>query len=231
MSNYFTVSISIDYLVIIHKESSGIIFIRHAPGVDFDPKFIEELRRAIQFEEVELPQTEGDITQGTVKGKYVIIRAGKWTNIILVINTQPNRFTREALHSFGIRLESRWGRELKDIFNDMQGDIDAFRKDTETRQSVTKLTDEIFHLEFTLPHKLGLPSHELKGIQKRIWSVAEELARGQGYILLGELLSTASEKFSRDKADIPDVIYDFVLRGYMTPIQLDEFVQKYANKK
>ena len=90
MSNYFTVSISIDYLVIIHKESMGIIFIRHAPGVDFDAKFIEELRCAIQFEEVELPQTEGNITQGTVKGKYIIVRAGKFTQIILVINSQPN---------------------------------------------------------------------------------------------------------------------------------------------
>ena len=66
-------------------------------------------------------------------------------------------------------MESRWGRELREIFEDLQGDIDVFRKDTETRQSVTKLTDEIFHLEFTLPHKLGLPNHELKGIQKRIW--------------------------------------------------------------
>ena len=43
-------------------------------------------------------------------------------------------------------------------------------------------------------------------------------------------MSTASEKFSRNKADIPDVIYDFVLRGYMTPIPLEEFVQKYGKK-
>ena len=231
MSNYFTVSISVDYLIILHKENMGIVFIRQAPGVDFDAKFIEELRRAIQFEEIGLPQTEGDITQGTVKGKYVILRSGKWTTTILVINSQPNRFTREALHSFAIRLESRWGRELRDIYGELAADIDVFKKDTETRQSVTKLTDEIFHLEFTLPHKLGLPSQELKGLQKKVWGVAEELARGQGYVLLGELMTTASEKFGRDKSEIPDVIYDFVLRGFMSPIPLDQFMEKYGGKK
>lgn len=230
MSNYFSVSISIDYLVIIHKESMGIIFIRHAPGVDFDAKFIEDLRRAIQFEEIEIPQTEGDITQGSVKGKYVIIRSGKMTHSILVINNQPNRFTREALHSFAIRLESRWGRELRDLYGDLAGEIKVFKEDTETRQSVIKLVDEIFHLEFTLPHKLGLPNQELKGVQKKVWQVAEELARGQGYLLLGELMTSASEKLPRDKAEIPDVIYDFVLRGFMIPIPLNEFIQKFAKK-
>ncbi len=72
-------------------------------------------------------------------------------------------------------MESRWGRELREIFEDLQGDIDVFRKDTETRQKCTKLTDEIFHLEFTLPHKLGLPNDELKGIQKRIRQLPKNL--------------------------------------------------------
>jgi hypothetical protein len=230
MSNYFSVSISVDYIIILHRESQGIIFIRNAPGVDFDPKLIEELRRSIQFEEIDKPETEGDITQGTLKNKYVILRAGKYVTSIMVINAKPNRFTREALHSFAIRLESRWGRELKGLYSDLEADIEIFQKDTDVRQNVPKLVDEIFHLEFTLPHKLGLPSGSLKGLQKKVWSIAEDLARGQGYLLLGELLTTASEKYSHDKADIPDVIYDFVLRGFMIPIPLPDFMAKFASK-
>lgn len=229
MSNYFSVSISVDYLIIIHKESMGVVFFRIAPGVEFQPSFMEELRRAIQFEEIELPQAEGDISQGTLKGKYVIMRASKFTINVLVINTKPNRFTREALHSFAIRLESRWGRELKGIYEEeLMGNIDVFYKDTDTRQSVEKLVDEIFHLEFTLPHKLGLPTVELKGTQKKLWEVAEELARGQGYVLLGDLMQTAQERISRNKEDIPDIIFELVSRGFMTAIPLNEFIQKYG---
>jgi hypothetical protein len=229
MSNYFSVSISVDYLIIMHRENMGFVYFRGAPGVEFKPKFMEDLRRAIQFEELELPQAEGDISQGTVAGKYIIMRSGKNSITILVINQKPNRFTREALHSFAIRLESRWGRELKGLFTDeLAADIDVFHKDTETRQSVDKLVDEIFHLEFTLPHKLGLPTVELKGAHRKLWELAEELARGQGYVLLGDLLASAQEKMGRNKDMAADLIFEFVSRGFMTAIPLQEFVQRYS---
>jgi hypothetical protein len=228
MSNYFSVSISVSYLIVIHRESKGVIFLREAPTEEFDCKFLEELRRAIQFEEIDLPEKEGDITQATVKRKYVVLRAGKMATVILIINTKPNRFTREAIHSFAIRLESRWGRELKTIYTKLDGDIDVFRTDTSTRQSVIKLVDEIFHLDFTLPHKLGLPMVALKSTAKKVWTIAEELARGQGYVLLGDLLTTAQEKLTRNKADIADIIYDFVVRQFMTPIPIEKFLANYA---
>ena len=228
MSNYFSVSISVSYLIVFSRESKGIIFIRAAPTEEFDPKFLEDLRRAIQFEEVDLPEKDGDITQATIKRKYAIMRAGKMAITVLIINSKPNRFTREALHSFGIRLESRWGRELKDIYGGLAGDIDVFCADTPTRQNVIKLVDEIFHLDFTLPHKLGLPLVQLKGTRKKVWAIAEGLARGKGYTLLGELLTAAREKLTRKKAEVADIIYEFVSRTFMTPIPLEEFLSKYA---
>jgi hypothetical protein len=231
MSNYFQVSISVSYLIIFHQESKNIVFIREAPTEEFDPRFLEDLRRAIQFEEIELPQAEGDISQGTVKQKYVVLRAGKSSTVVLIINQKPNRFTREALHSFGIRFESRWGREIKDLYTNLEGNIELFRQDTDTRQSVTKLVDEIFHLDFTLPHKLGLPMVQLKGAHKKVWALSEELARGSGYVLLGELLTTAQEKLTHDKAEIPDIIYDFVSRGFMSPIPMEQFIAQYAKKR
>ena len=230
MSSYFQVSISVAYVLVFHNESKGLIYVRAAPTEEFDPKFLEEIRRAIQFEEIELPQVEGDITQASVKNKYVVMRAGKLTTTILVITTKPNRFTREALHSFSIRLESRWGRELKNLYDELEGDIDIFHKNIETRMSVDNLVDEVFNLNFTLPHKLGLPPTDMKRQTKRVWEIAEQLARGKGYIILGDLLNEAKDRLSTGAPIIADIIYDLVTRGAMIPIPLDEFVQKYLRK-
>jgi len=227
MSNYFQVSISVSYILVIHNNSKGVIYVRSAPTEEFDPKFLEEVRRAIQFEEIDLPEIEGDITQASVKNKYLVMRAGKLTTTILIISAKPNRFTREALHSFSIRMESRWGRELKKLYEQLEGDIDVFHKDTDTRESLNSLVNEVFHLDFTLPHKMGLPPNDLKRMSRKVWEVGEELARGKGYIILGELLTEAKDRLNRSKAVISDIIYDFVTRGSMTPIPLDEFLEKY----
>ncbi len=229
MSNYFQVSISVAYLIVIHNNSKGVIYVRGAPTEEFDPKFLEEVRRAIQFEEIDLPEIEGDISQASIKNKYVVMRAGKLTTTILVISQKPNRFTREALHSFSIRMESRWGRELRKLYNELEGDINVFHKNTDTRENLNRLVDEVFHLDFTLPHKLGLPPNDMKRNTKRVWGVAEDLARGKGYILLGELLTEGKDRLNRSKGVIADIIFDFVSRGAMTPIPLDEFLDKYSN--
>ena len=71
----------------------------------------------------------------------------------------------------------------------------------------------------------------LKGAHKKVWSLAEELARGSGYVLLGELLTTAQEKLTHDRAEIPDIIYDFVSRGFMNPIPMEQFIAQYAKKR
>ena len=162
MSSYFGVSISTEYVIAIHKESKGIIYIENAPGIDFDAKLIEKFRRAINFEEVELPTSDGDIKQSSIKGKYVVIRGGNMIYSVAIINQKPNRFTREALHSFGIRFESRWGREIKHFYDDYDGDTKIFHEASDTRASVDDLVEEVFHLTLSLPHKLGLPLEKIK---------------------------------------------------------------------
>ncbi len=227
MSNYFQVSISVSYLLVYHQESKGFIFVRGAPTEEFDPKFLEEVRRAIQFEEVDLPEIEGDITQASIKNKYIVMRAGKIATVLLVISAKPNRFTREALHSFSIRLESRWGRELKNLYTNYEGDIMVFLKNTETRENLNRLVDEVFQLDLTLPQKLGLPPTNLKRNTKRVWQIAEELARGKGYVLLGNLLDEAKDRMQSSRTIVADIVYDLVMQGAMTPIPIEEFVERY----
>lgn len=232
MSSYFGVSISTEYVLVVHRESKGIIFIKNAPGIDFDSNLIEDLRRAINFEEMELPNGEGEITQGSLKGKYVIIRAGKLIYCAIIINQKPNRFSREALHAFGIRFESRWGREISKFYDEFEGNTNIFHQKSETRANADDLIEEVFHLTLSLPHKLGLPLDKIKNkLTKEVWQIAESLVRGQGYIFLSDLVDTAKNQLDREVVYINDSVFELVSLGLLIPIPLEEFISKYGNTK
>jgi hypothetical protein len=230
MSSYFGVSISVEYILVIHRESKGVIFMANAPGIEFDISLIEDFRRAINFEEMELPNGDGDITQGALKGKYVVIRGGKLIYVTAIINQKPNRFTREALHSFGIRFESRWGKEIRQIYDELNGDLQIFHQSTETRAAADDLIEEVFHLTLSLPHKLGLPLKKLKGLAKDVWGVAEGLARGKGFIFLADLVESSKNQLGKDVVYVNDAIFEIVSEGILIPIPLAEFATKYTLK-
>ena len=128
ISEYFSVALSIEYLLITHMESKGVIYYATAPGVDLDTRLIELFRRAIEFKELDLPITESEIEQATLEGKYLVTRAGKLTWTTLIINQKPTRFTREAIHSFSIKFENRYGREVRHLYDKYQGNLEICHK-------------------------------------------------------------------------------------------------------
>jgi hypothetical protein len=223
----FLTTLSIEYILVLHKESKGIIFAKTSPGVEIEVKILETLQRKIQFNEIELPDGENAITQAAIDDRYVVLRSGAMTYQILIITQKPNRFTRESLHGFGIKFENRWAKEIKSLFEEGEGNTKIYNKDTSSRQSVDKLVDEVFHLEYTLPHRIGIPQG-LKKDEQKVFSIGESLARGKGYLLLDELITTASEKLSKDLQTISSIVASFTSRNYMTPIPLEEFLAKYG---
>ncbi|MHA1148938.1 MAG: hypothetical protein ACTSR8_11930 [Promethearchaeota archaeon] len=201
-----------------------------APGVEFDPKLLELFRRAIQFKELDLPGVEGEIEQATLEGKYLVTRAGQLIWVTLIINQKPTRFTREALHSFSIKFENRYGREVRHLYTKFHGDISVFREASMTRESVDGILDEVFHMNLTLPHKLGFPTgKKLSSKTKKIWNLAEDLAhKTKGYILLGSLFTEAKKNFGFDNKDITDSIFNLVQAQYLLPISLEDFKTKFS---
>jgi hypothetical protein len=205
-------------------ESQGVIYYIAAPGIEFSPKLLENFNRAIQFKELDLPIAEGEIEQATLEGKYLVTRAGKWVWTTIIINQKPTRFTREAIHSFTIKFENRWGREIKHLYTKFKGDISIFKQDSMTRESVDSVIDEVFHLSLTLPHKLGFPTGKKIGSKcTKIWQLAEDLAhKTRGKILLGNLFSEAKKALQYDNKDITDCIWELIQINYLMPIPLDK---------
>ncbi len=219
MSSSFTTAVSLEYLICIHKESKGIIYYLTAPGVEVDPAFMENFKRSLEFEEIELPGAEGDITQATIKGKFAVIRSGKFEYVTVILNKNPDRFTREALHAFGIKFSSRWARELKTLYTDLNGDVSVFKQRTTMGGNVDDLAEDSFHLSLAMPHKLGMPTEKFKGLTKTVWNTAEELARGKQYILLGELLSVCKERTDKGEASIGAEIFSLIQKSALIAIK------------
>lgn len=226
MSSYFGVSISIEYVIVLHRESKGIIFIKSTPGINFDADLIETFRRAINFEEIKLPNTDSEITQTNLNGKNIVIRAGKLIYTAVIINQEPNRFTRETLHSFGIRFESRWGKEIRQLYGELGGNVSIFHETSDTREAADDLVEEVFHLSLSLPHKLGIPTKKLKGLAKDIWNIAENLARGKDFIFLSDLIEAAKNNLRKDIVYINDSIFEIISLGLLVPVSMDEFREK-----
>ena len=155
----------------------GIIYYTAAPCVEREPELIEFFRNSVQTKDLDLPLIEGEMEVATLKGKYLITRAGKMVWISLIINQKPTLFTREGLNWFSILFEKHYEHEIANLYTKFQGDISIFNTDIAHRKSIYDLLDEVFHYSLTLPHKLS--SSKTKGmsqIPKEVWQLAKQVS-------------------------------------------------------
>ncbi len=225
--SYFLSALATEYILVIHRQSKAIVFVRTSPGIDIDLDLIETLQKKLQFNEIELPEAENAIEQSSVEDRYVVLRGGQYTYQVLVITSKPNRFTRETLHGFGIKLENRWAKELKTLYTDLEGNTKVFLEKRSNRLNLPQIVDEVFRLDYTLPHKLGIP-RSLKRQEKKVWSSIEELARGKGFLLLDEAIQHATDSLGINVQTVSSIIAGFIGENYIVPIPLDVFMEKYV---
>jgi len=219
MSLSFTTAVALEYVICIHKESNGIIYYVTAPRVEVDPSFLESFKKSMESSEIELPGAVGDITQTSVKGKYAVIRSGRFEYVMVLLNKTPDHSTREALHTFGIKFSSLWARELKTLYTELNGDVNIFKQRNTMGGNVDDLVEECFHLSMAMPHKLGTPAEKIKGFTKTVWNLAEELARGKQYILLGELLAICKERTDKGEPAISAEIFGLTQKAMLIPVK------------
>ncbi|OLS12547.1 MAG: hypothetical protein RBG13Loki_3832, partial [Promethearchaeota archaeon CR_4] len=222
MASEFTTAVALEYVICIHKESKGIIYYMAAPGIEVDPSFLESFRKSIESEEIKLPGTVGDIAQVSVKEKYAVIRSGRTEYVAVILNKTPDRLVREALHSFGIKFGSRWGSDLKSLYSELNGDVSIFKRRTPTTGNVDDLAEECFHFSLAMPHRVETTLEKLKGLTKTVWTLAEQLARGKQYILLGDLLAACKKKTNESESAISVEIFGLIRKAVLVPFKEKE---------
>ena len=227
MSEYLSLALSIEYIVITHRESREIIYYKTAG--EFDPDILDMFRSSVQYEILDLPSEEGEIEQATLEGKYLITRAGKLVWITLILKYKPIRFTREILKFFCKLFENQYEREIQELYTKFEGDISVFRKDPYSRQSLNKEMEDIFHLYLTLPFKIGSTRRKkLPPKAKKIYQFAKVLAhKEKGQILLDNLFTEVSKSFKLSNEEIADLIYALVETEALLTISKEESKKKF----
>ncbi|MFX1314718.1 MAG: hypothetical protein ACFE9T_02560 [Promethearchaeota archaeon] len=218
MSEYFTIALSIEYIIITHKESKGIIYYTTA-GV-FVPELIDLFRDSIQFGILDFPVEEGRIEQATLKGKYLITRAGKMIWVTLILNEKPIPFARELLGFFCTIIEGQYGKEIKDLYNHFKGDISIFQKNSRNKENITQIVEEVFHLSLTYPHQIGISKGKKVSLNtKKVFELAKSLAhKTKGVVSLSELFTEATKVLEFEKNEIANAIFYLVQKDFLLPI-------------
>ena len=201
-------------------DSKGIIFYTAAPCIERDPNLIELFRNSVQYKDLELPLIEGEMEVATLKGKYLITRAGKMVWISLIINQKPTLLMRESLNSFSILFEKQYEHEIAHLYTKFQGDISIFSTDIVHGKSIYDLLDEAFHYSLTLPHKLS--SSKTKGISqitKEVWQLAKQIShKAKDQFFLKNLLEESKNSLNYDEKEIIDSIFYLIMGSYLIPI-------------
>ena len=203
-----------------HNESQGLMYIESANNI-FDPLFIERIRFQIRRGYIQFRQIKGQIVHGMFEQYYLLLIKSKYTQIILIIDNKPNDFADEALSAFSERFESRWENELQLFYSLYRGDTDLFFNKSRNGQNIQALVNEIFHLNYHFPHHLGTPKTKLQGNYKKIWNIAQTLAKESGYIVMRDLWFKSLSITKIDKNLIADIIYEFLSRGYIKSIPFE----------
>ncbi len=188
-------------------------------------------RSSIQFEVLDLPSEQGEIEQATLEGKFLITRAGKMIWITLISNIIPTLFTREVLKFFCEIFEDSFHREIRDLYSRFKGDISIFRKESKSRQSIEDIIEDVFHLYFTLPFKIGSSKgKKLSPKSKKIFQFAKALIhKTKGQIYLEKLFNEVNKSFTFTKnEDLAEIIFYLVQNKVLLPVTLEKVKKKYA---
>ncbi len=230
ISEYFSLAMALEYLIITHRDSKGIIYIKPSYGVELDPQFIELFRTAINDGVINFPEIEGELEHATFEGKYILTLVGKKIWITIFLNQKPTRHTREALNLFSKEFENHFGGKVRNLYSRFQGDISIFQEESITKKTVEEIIDDTFHLSLKLPYKLG-PKKGKKIIEesKKMFNLAKHLSRRTKKIIsLEDLLHDAEEKFDYNTNEIIYLISDLIENELLIPIFPEKIEEQFS---
>ena len=208
--------VKISYIMIIHKEVGVSIYNKQISLEGIDSDLISGFLHAIS-------QFRSEIKKGSTatKGKEfemdygdfkIVIADGDYVRVALILEGTPSEKLKENQWLFTEHFEKRF----ETLLANFTGDITPFR---ETDDLIEK------HFNVTLVYPLQLGKHygviKLKGVQKALIEVAEQIQKERKFFFISSLINfvIAGRKASRD--EIISAIIDLKRKGLITPAKLE----------
>jgi hypothetical protein len=208
--------LKIAFIMIIDKVGGLSIYDKKISLEGLDSDLISGFLQAISQFRTEIKK---DAT-GSTKGKgfemdyydfKIVITDGDYVRVALILEGVPSNKLKESQWAFTEHFERRFETELKN-FN---GDVRPFR-----------VADDLIekHFNITLVYPLQLGKHygiiKLKGLEKALAEVAEQIQKERKFFFISSLLNfgLAGRKASRD--EIISTIISLKRKGLIIPVKL-----------
>ena len=207
--------VKISYIMIIHKEVGVSIFNKQISLEDIDSDLISgflqaisQFRSEIKKESTATKGKEFEMDYGDFK---IVIADGDYVRVALILDGLPSEKLKENHWLFIEDFEKRFGPQLKEF----TGELTPFR-------TADDLIEK--HFNITLVYPLQLGRHfgviKLKGLEKALIEVAEQIQKERKFFFISSLLNfaLAGRKASRD--EIISVIIDLKRKGLIVPAEI-----------
>ncbi|MFX1380549.1 MAG: hypothetical protein ACFFA4_15795 [Promethearchaeota archaeon] len=208
--------VKISYIMIIHKEVGVSIYNKQISLEDIDSDLISGFLQAIS-------QFRSEIKKGSTatKGKEfemdygdfkIVIADGDYVRVALILDGSSSEKLKDNQWAFTEDFEKRYGTFLKEF----SGELTPF---------IT--TDDLIerHFNITLVYPLQLGKHygviKLKGLEKALIEVAEQIQKERKFFFISSLLNfaLAGRKASRD--EIISTIIELKRKGIIIPADVN----------
>ncbi|NVM35030.1 MAG: hypothetical protein HWN81_05510 [Candidatus Lokiarchaeota archaeon] len=204
------------HIMIIHKDVGVSIYDKQI-SLDLDVDLISGFLQAISAFRSEIKKEKEE----SIKGKgfemdyydfKIVITDGNYVRTALILDGIPSEKLKENQWAFTEHFEKRFEGDLKDF----TGDITSFRK-------ADDLIERYFNISLVYPLQLGKHYEviKIKGLDKALLEVAEQIQKERKFFFISSLLNfaLAGRKASRD--EIISVIIDLKRKGLIIPASIE----------
>ncbi|MFW9875161.1 MAG: hypothetical protein ACFFG0_18810, partial [Candidatus Thorarchaeota archaeon] len=208
--------VKISYIMIIHKDVGVSIFSKQISleGIDSDLisgflQAISQFRTEIKKDSTAAKGQEFEMDYGDFK---IVIADGEFVRVALILDAKPSEKLKESQWFFTEHFEKRFNS----ILANFTGDITPFRE-------ADDLIEKYFNITLVYPLQLGKHYDviKLKGLEKALIEVAEEIQKERNFFFISSLINfiLAGTKKSRD--EIITTIIELKRKGIIIPAQVE----------
>jgi hypothetical protein len=205
--------VKISYIMIIHKEVGVSIYNKQISLEGIDSDLISGFLQAIS-------QFRSEIKKGSAATKEfemdygdfkIVIADGDYTRVALILEGSASEKLRENQRLFTEDFEKRFGPQIKDF----TGDLTPFRT-----------TDDLIekHFNITLVYPLQLGKHygviKLKGLEKTLIEVAEQIQKERKFFFISSLLNFALAGSKATRDEIISTIIELKRKGLIVAAEI-----------
>ncbi len=210
----FDDAINLEHILILYKGTGTCVYFKSFGSEVIDPDLISGFISAICSFGKDLVMQE-ELNEVTYGEKMLLLSDGEFIRVALVLGKKASLILRENTMEFINIFEKTYAAELPN----WRGQLDIFR-------SAGTIIDEILNTSIILPHELTYEFSNMKALKKPhsrdVLKIAEDLMKDseRNFFFIATLLKEASEKTSKDTAEIFMGIKELRDRRILKPIEI-----------